>query len=133
MRSDVLESSILREQFPEFRNIAVVDQDWSFADLKQYAAQTHASDFVVVDGDWHYKGMISLRNVHIKKEDEKNPLANYLEEIPAVESSQNLSAALSVILDHDIDKVAITENEKLAGYVRYRDIFEAYNLKMKQL
>ncbi len=133
MRTDVLESSVLSEQFPEFRNIAVVNQNWNFAQVKQYASQTHASDFVVVDDDWNYTGTISLRLINVKKEEQEKPIKAYVEQIPTIESTQNLSAALNVILEHDIDKVAVIEKGKVAGYVRYRDIFEAYNASMKQL
>lgn len=133
MRSDVLEGALLNEQFPEFRTLAVVNQNWSFDQLKHYAAQIHASDFTVIDNDWNYKGMISLRLVNVKKEDHEKTIAGYLMRVPAIDSNQNLSSALNVILENDIDKVAVLENGKVAGYVRYRDIFEAYNDNMKQL
>lgn len=133
MRTDVLEGSTLKEQFPEFRNIAIVNQNWTFSEVKHYASQTHASDFVVVDEDWNYKGMISLRLMNVKKEDQDKSILDHIINIPTVESSQSLSAALTVILEHDIDKVAVMENGKVAGYVRYRDIFEAYQHSMKQL
>ncbi|HXB41392.1 MAG TPA: chloride channel protein [Bacteroidia bacterium] len=133
MRTDVLENNMLNEQFPEFRNIAVVNQNWTFTQVKHYASQTHASDFVVVDDEWNYAGMISLRLINVKKDEQEKPVKAYVENIPSIESSQSLSAALNVILEHDIDKVAVIENNKVAGYVRYRDIFEAYNANMKQL
>ncbi len=133
MRSDVLEATLLKEQFPEFRNLAVVDENWNFDQLKHYASETAASDFAVIDKDWNYKGMISLRLINVKKEEALKPIRNYILLIPSVQSNQNLSAALNVILENDIDKVAVLENGKLAGYVRYRDIFEAYNNSMKQM
>ena len=133
MRSDVMESTILKEQFPEFRNLAVINQDWSFDQVKHYAAQIHASDFAVINDSWNYLGMISLRTIHVKKEDHDKPIKNYVDIIPSVNSGQSLSTALNVILENDIDKVAITEKERFVGYVRYRDIFEAYNNKAKQL
>lgn len=133
MRSDVLESSILKEQFPEFRNLAVVNENWSFDEVKHYAAQIHASDFAVINDKWAYLGMVSLRNIHVKKEDHEKPIKNYIDIIPSVNSGQSLSATLNVILENDIDKVAITENNRFVGYVRYRDIFMAYNNKAKHL
>ncbi|HWY38880.1 MAG TPA: chloride channel protein, partial [Bacteroidia bacterium] len=131
MRSDVLESTVLKEQFPEFRNLAVVNENWSFEQVKHHAAQIHASDFAVINDKWHYLGMVSLRNIHVKKEDHENPIKNYMEIIPSVSSDQSLSTALNVILDNDIDKVAITEGTRFVGYVRYRDLFEAYNNKAR--
>lgn len=133
MRSDVLEATTLKDQFPEFRTLAVVDEQWDFEALRHYASQIHASDFAVVDEEWNYKGMISLRTITVKKEDQHYPIKKYTDPIPAVDSSRNLSEALNVILENDIDKVAVTEQDKLVGYVRYRDIFEAYNESMKTL
>ncbi|MGZ3865784.1 MAG: chloride channel protein [Bacteroidia bacterium] len=133
MRSDVLESSVLKEHFPEFRNLAVVNQNWTFEQVKHYASQIHASDFCVINDNWNYLGMVSLRNINVKKEDHENPIQNYIEIIPSVDSGQSLSTTLNVILENDVDKVAITEDNKFVGYVRYRDIFIAYNSKTKNL
>ncbi len=133
MRTDVLENSLLKEAFPEFRNIAVINQNWSYNEVISYATVTHASDFVVIDDEWNYMGMLSLRLITTKREERDLPIKKYVEKIPSIDSTQNLSAALNVILEHDIDKVAILENGKVAGYIRYRDIFEAYNSSMKQL
>lgn len=133
MRTDVLENSLLNETFPEFRNIAVASHDWTFSQLRTYASHTHATDFVVIDGEWNYKGMISLRLIDFRKEDQEKTIQGYIQHIPPIDSTLNLSAALNVILEHDIDKVAILEKEKVVGYIRYRDIFEAYSQRMKQL
>jgi CIC family chloride channel protein len=133
MRTDVLESSILKEQFPEFRNIAVVNQNWNFDQVKHYASQIHASDFVVINDNWNYLGMVSLRTIHVRKEDHEKPIKHHIDIIPSVDSGQSLSATLNVILENDIDKVAITESGRFVGYVRYRDIFQAYSKKAKHL
>lgn len=133
MRTDVLESVLLKDQFPEFRNLAVVNQNWTYQQVRAYGGQVHASDFVVVDDAWGYVGMLSLRLVNVSQEALQQPIKGHVQAIPAIESDQNLSAALHVILENDIDKVAILENGKVSGYVRYRDIFEAYQASMKQL
>jgi CIC family chloride channel protein len=133
MRTDVLDSTTLKDFFPEFRTIATANKDWTFTELRHHAANTHASDFVVIDNDWNYLGIISLRNVSVKKEDQENHIINYIEKTPNVNSNENLSKALNIILEHDVDKVAVIEQDKYVGYVRYRDIFEAYNTKAKQL
>jgi len=133
MRADVLEGALLKEQFPEFRNIAIIHENWTFDEVKHYASQVHASDFVVIDDNWNYKGTLSLRLINVPKENHDKPVKSYMTHTPTVESGQNLSAALNVILENDIDKVAVLENGKVTGYVRYRDIFEAYQNSMKQL
>jgi CIC family chloride channel protein len=133
MRTDVLENSLLNEQFPDFRTIAMANKNWTLEQLALYGGEIHASDFAVVDDEWNYQGMISLRLINTRKDQRNIPISNYIQAIPAIDSNQNLSAALNVILEHDIDKVAVVENEKVLGYVRYRDIFEAYNQRMKQL
>ncbi len=132
MRNDVLEETTLKDFFPEFRILATANKDWTYIHLRQHAVTTHASDFVIIDDNWTYLGIVSLRNTHVKIEDQDNKIENYIEKIPSIESSENLSKALNVILKYDIDKVAVTEHNKYIGYVRYRDIFEAYDAKVKQ-
>ncbi|MFI5141734.1 MAG: chloride channel protein, partial [Bacteroidia bacterium] len=131
MRTDVLDHTTLKDFFPEFRILATANKDWTFTELRHHAANTHASDFAVIDNDWNYLGVISLRNVNVKKEDQENPISSYVEKIPSVNSGENLSKALNIILEYDVDKVAVIEQDKYVGYVRYRDIFEAYNIKAK--
>ena len=133
MRTDVLEHTSLKDFFPEFRILATANKEWTFTELRHHAANTHASDFAVIDNEWNYLGIISLRNVSVKKEDQEKPIINYVEKIPTVNSNENLNKALTIILEHDVDKVAVIEQDKYVGYVRYRDIFEAYNTKAKQL
>ncbi|MHB8261731.1 MAG: chloride channel protein [Bacteroidia bacterium] len=133
MRVDVLDSTNLNDFFPEFRLMATVHQDWSLKQLRNHAANTQASDFVVIDNDWRYLGMISLRNIRITKENKLNKLTDYIEKIPAVNSDESMGKALNLILEHDIDKAAVIEGDNYVGYIRYRDIFEAYNTKVKQL
>jgi CIC family chloride channel protein len=130
MRNDVLDATTLKDYFPEFRILATASKNWSFNELKHHAAQTHASDFVVIDDDWNYEGMISLRNIIVKKEEQENPISTYAIKIPTVNSNENLSKALHIILEYDTDKVAVIEDGKYVGYVRYRDIFEAYDSKV---
>ncbi len=132
MRTDVLEGTIIKDQFSEFRLLAVANENWTFDQLKHYASQTHASDFVVIDDEWNYRGMISLRNINAKKDDHHHLVREYTENITPVNADGNLGSALMGILENDIDKVAVVENNKVMGYIRYRDIFEAYNNKMKQ-
>ena len=133
MRTDVLDSTTLKDFFPEFRVIATADKDWNFSALRHHAANTHASDFVLIDKNWNYYGIVSLRNISVKKEDQDKPICMYAEPIPYVTGNESLSKALNIILEHDVDKVAVMEGNICAGYLRYRDIFEAYNSKVKQL
>jgi CIC family chloride channel protein len=88
---------------------------------------------VVIDEEWNYKGMISLRLINFKKEEREKTIHDHVLHVPPIDSTLNLSASLNVILEHDIDKVAILEKGKVIGYIRYRDIFEAYSQRMKQL
>ena len=131
MRNDVLEGTILKDFFPEFRILATANKDWTYAQLAQHAITTHASDFVVIDDDWNYLGMISLRNTNVKAEEQNNKIVNYIDKVPSINSNQNLSEAFNVILKYDVDKVAVIEQDKYVGYIRYRDIFEAYDSKVK--
>ena len=42
-----------------------------------------------------------------------------------------LESAMKIILEYDYDKVAVCENGALRGYIRSRDIFNAYLKEMK--
>ena len=133
MRNDVLEDTSLNDFFPEFRLLATVNKEEKLTELLQKALEIHASDFAVIDENWNYIGMVSLRNVIVNQQDKNETIANYVEKIPTVNSNESMTKALNIILEHDIDKVAVIEGDKYVGYVRYRDIFEAYNTKVKQL
>ncbi len=133
MRNDVLEGTSLKDFFPEFRLLATANKDWTLSELLNKSFEIHASDFAVIDNNWNYMGMISLRNIIVNKQDQDHTIVNYMEKIPSVNCNENLSKALNIILEYDIDKVAVIEGDKYVGYVRYRDIFEAYNIKVKQI
>ena len=51
--------------------------------------------------------------------------------VPSVTPDEKLSRALDIIMRHDIDKVAVTDKNIILGYIRSKDIFEAYTLQLK--
>jgi predicted transcriptional regulator len=83
-----------------------------------------------------YEGIFSLRqkdfdlannpqNKNLKIRD----FADY--SVPSVTPEEKLSKALDIIMRHDIDKVAVTDKNFILGYIRSKDIFEAYTLQLK--
>lgn len=130
MKMDVIKTITIGDYFGTFRRFAVITDDISFEKLQKLSVAIYASDYVVVDSENHYKGMISLRKY--KLEEVKQDAANHYKQlidksIPAVNVTSNLTDALNVIMVYDVDKVAIV-NEKnfVLGYIRARDIFNAY-------
>ena len=136
MKLDVIDSITLKDYFPEYRLLAVVQDYFKLDEVKELGAEIHASDFVAVNNKIEYLGMISLRAISL---DEKSinktssTIKKYIDStIPFVTPDDKLSEALNIIMRYDIDKVAVVEEKRMIGYIRSKDIFEAYNKELKQ-
>lgn len=132
MKLDVIESIIIKNYFPDFRLLAMVKDTDSFADVRDLANYYHSSDFVVVDDNFAYKGILSLRKLgekHSKLVREKISAAELADHsVPSVTTADSLGVVLNIIMKFDVDKVAVTEEDgRTIGYIRSRDIFEAYS------
>lgn len=136
MKFDIIGSISIREFFPEYRLLAMVGKDISLAELKKIGAEIHASDFVVVNNTLHYEGMISIRGIGIEAfQDERSgrSIRDYIDKsVPVVSPSNQLSDVLRIITEHDVDKVAVVENMRVLGYIRSKDVFDAYNESLKR-
>jgi chloride channel protein, CIC family len=123
MKIDQMEKIIIRDRFPELRKFAWLHENSGPEDVAALAAQIHSSDFVVEGKNGEYAGIFSLR----KTPRNYNLVGDVSEKnIPSVHPSDNLGKALKILLEFDVDKVAVEENGKLTGYIRSRDIFNAY-------
>ncbi|MFN5458583.1 MAG: chloride channel protein [Bacteroidota bacterium] len=136
MKRDVIEQIIIKDYFPEFRLLALVNKNTSFSELKEIANYYHSSDFIVVDEKLQYVGSLSLRKVNLKdseKTPEKNTAMNITDlEVPSVKKSDSLGKVLNIIMKFDVDKVAVTEEDnRTIGYIRSRDVFAAYAKQTK--
>ena len=136
MKLDVIDSIYLKEYFPEYRLLAVLQDYFSLEQAKELGAKIHASDFVVVNDHLEYVGMFSLRMVSLENKgvNKKNQLVRrYVNTtVPCISPNDKLSEALNIIMRSDVDKVAVVEDKRFLGYIRSKDIFEAYNKELKQ-
>lgn len=137
MQLDVLDQLRLKDEFPEFRQIAIVDRSASLSSAEELAVQYQATDFVVRDGD-RYLGMLSFKKTRMSANDlqQLRGLIS-VEDItdvncPAVRPEDSLSNALAIITRFELDKVAVADTEgRLLGYVRYNEIFAAYQKRQR--
>ena len=130
MKIDVIDSIKISEHFKEYRNIAVVKKDMNFIELRKLSSEIYASDFVIKDDHGNYFGMISLRKILLANEkfdDPSTTVETYADNaVPSLNNNSMLSDALTIIMQHDVDKAPVADGEKLLGYIRSRDIFDSY-------
>lgn len=130
MQVDLLDAVNISEQHKTLRNFATVNQNIKFKSLQQLAAKIHASDFVVVNDNEEYVGMISLRTIKpeiFETLTDNCSIDNYItKDIPSINYYLPFSSAMKVIVMFDVDKVAIEDEGKIIGYLRSRDIFNLY-------
>lgn len=134
MKIDVLNTTIISSLFTEYRTLAVINNTITYEALRSLSIEIHASDFIVIDEHKKYLGEISLRK-HTMEQVEDDAYLNYANvlerQISTASPSQTLRQVLNTIMIHDVDKVAIIDNGQCLGYLRSRDVFDAY-LKIVQ-
>jgi CIC family chloride channel protein len=137
MKNDIIGQIIIKNHFPEYRLLAVIKRNTTVIEALNLAAEIHASDFVVVNDQLKYQGVISLRSVDYeitkKLGETKVPVSRFMDKsVPYVTPNDPLSKALDVVMKFDVDKVAVVEGELTVGYIRSKDIFDAYTQQLKQ-
>ena len=131
MKFDVIETIPVSSKLKDLRNRSVVKDMVDIDELRKRAIKLHASDFVVADKDDNYLGILSLRKIDfdVVSDSSDNSIRDFIDRsIPSVDQNDNLGHALSIIKENDVDKVAVTANGKILGYMDSRDIFKAYSL-----
>ena len=136
MKRDVIERIIINDFFPEFRLLALINKNASFQEIREAANHYHSSDFIVVDENLTYQGSLSLRKVNLNQNEntaiENNALKLTDITVPSVKKTDSLGKVLNIIMQYDVDKVAVTDEEnKTLGYIRSRDVFAAYAKQSK--
>lgn len=138
MQLDVLNQLRIQDHFPELRNEAIVERTRLLGDMEEISFELQASDFIVVDAQRKYYGMISLKKVRITSE--MNEIRGLITVddaadtgIATVSPDDSLARALRVITESDIDKCAVCDAEqRVLGYIRYHDIFAIYHQYLKK-
>ncbi|MDX1960057.1 MAG: chloride channel protein [Leptospiraceae bacterium] len=133
MNLDILERTKIKDVFSEFRKIAAVPKKMLVTELEEFAPEIKASDFIVTDEKGFYYGIFSLRKNRLDEtlrtiaptlvtvEDATNT------QIPYVQLTDTVSEAHKIMLQYDIDKIAVVEDEKFLGYIRISDIIRVYS------
>jgi CIC family chloride channel protein len=135
MKSDIIDQILLKNHFPEYRLLAVVNINDKLGEVLNLSAEIHASDFVVVNKNLKYEGIFSLRSKDFDLANTPSNIDLSIKEfvdysVPCVNPNEKLSKALDIIMRFDIDKVAVSENGSTLGYIRSKDIFEAYTTQL---
>jgi CIC family chloride channel protein len=136
MNRDIMEKIPLRKYFSEFRKYAILLKDTLLSDAEDFGLKIKASDFIVINSNQEYIGVTSLRRFRLDNEN-RELVKNIVRvedvsfEIPYVTPESSVGDALKVILGNDIDKVAVLENKKVIGYLRYIDLLNAYHTELR--
>lgn len=130
MNQDVLDRVSISQHFTEFRKFAIVSENLPLTDLQKQAVEIQASDFIVLDSKQYYKGIVSLRKNRVLPEFEDDlkyliTCHEIVQDVPPVSPRDSLGKALQILLEYDVDKLAIIDGVCL-GYLRYVDLFNAY-------
>ncbi len=132
MNQDIMDRISISKHFKEFRKFAVVLDSTPLTELQSKAPGIQASDFILTDQNQKYKGIISLRKNRILPEFEEHlamliTCDEIVQEVPGVSPTDTLGKGLRILLQYDVDKVAILgDQNKCLGYLRYIDLFHAY-------
>ena len=125
MKFDVIDNMLIRDKFEKFNDLAVIKNDMPFSRLLAHSREIQASDYVVVNPDDSYLGIVSLRKIDLSVN--TGAVHEYADQsIPSVNYFASLGKALTIMRDYDVDKVAVIKDKKVIGYLRFRDIFICY-------
>jgi len=139
MNFDVLEKMPISRNFSNFRKNAIVQKNLLLTQLDKISTEVQASDFVVINADETYAGIVSLRKTRMSEEYEHIRHLVTIEDaidssIAAVSPNDSLGDALRIISETEIDKVAVVSKEKkVIGYLRYIDIMSAYRSGLRKM
>lgn len=135
MNLNILDNLTIERDFPSYRNAATVDKNMLLAQLEEKAMELQASDFIVAS-EGKYHGIISLRRVRLTQDLQSVRNLITLEDadmyVPPITPQTPLSEALRVILENEVDKVAIVENDFVLGYIRYTDVLNIYHSRVRR-
>jgi CIC family chloride channel protein len=128
MNLDVLETLTVRH----FTRIAydqfTISNTLSLLKAEEYAEQVDASAFILRNEANGYEGMLYLKRVHYTQRISfpDRAVAEFAMKIPAINPDGTLGRALQIMLEHNVETIAIVEGEAIAGCVSQHDIFHLY-------
>lgn len=132
MNRDILDEIRIGEIRSSLRNIAVTRSSILLSKLEEESVKINASDYIVLDDSGKYDGMLSLRSIRLLPEG-RNLTGNLIlvgdvtdHSIPPVYLETSLATAFKALLENGMDKIAVEEEGKYLGYLRYADIISLY-------
>jgi len=133
-----------------YNKMMILEENVKVKNLYKISRRTKHTDFVIIDKNKKYKGILSLRHLHptedtnlekssqtcgeilsIKNEDtleqENTDKTNINSIPPGLHPQDTLSHALQIVLNWDLNKVAVVDDDDFVlGFVTFRDILQAY-------
>ncbi|MCB1194151.1 MAG: chloride channel protein [Leptospiraceae bacterium] len=132
MNQDIMDRLTIGEHFSEFPQRAIVPGNMLFTDLVDSAPDLQESDYIVINSDGSYYGTVSVRKSNLK-----NDIREFVKflitvedisiHIPCITTTESLGKALKILLDNDLDKVAVLKENKVIGYLGYVELLSAYH------
>lgn len=127
---------------PEMHHKAIVSHKVSLAELKEIAQVTHETDFILINDDNEFVGVLSLKDI-LNKEEQLKEAQNVVlaEDLMSrrqfyVTERDNLYKAMQYLLESDFDKVPVVEEldhkKILKGCLQYKDLLRHYHLLEKE-
>ncbi|MCB1143709.1 MAG: chloride channel protein [Leptospiraceae bacterium] len=139
MNQDIMDKIYMKDLKTFLRHHAILRVDTSIRKLEEKASEIHASDFIVVDHMYKYFGFASLRKItHLYETREFIADLVILQEvsdtsIPSISVNDSLKTAFHSLLDKDVDKIAVVNEENVVmGYLRIADLFRIYYKYIKK-
>ncbi|MBM9498796.1 chloride channel protein [Leptospira sp. 201903071] len=132
MNRDFLEEIQVKTWKNRLRTLAVTRDHFLLSELEEEALKIQASDYVVLDKEDRYLGILSLRKVRHTLES-RNVAGNLITVGDVTDSSapfgnpeDSLASLLRLLIDQDLDKIAIIDQEHFIGYLRFADLMKIY-------
>ncbi len=132
MNRDLLEEIKIVDIRKNLRNIAVTHSSSLLSELEEESIKINASDYIVLNPEGKYFGMISLRSIRLLS-DGRNLTRNLIMvgdvadiSIKSISPETSLASTFKTLLDNGMDKIAVEENGEYLGYLRYADIISIY-------
>ncbi|TGL92142.1 chloride channel protein [Leptospira barantonii] len=132
MNRDFLEEIQVKTWKNRLRTIAVAREDQLLSRLEEEALKIQASDYVILDREDKYLGILSLRKARHTLES-RNVAGNLITvgdvtdtSAPFGKPEDSLASLLKILIDQDLDKIAIVEEDQFIGYLRFADLMKIY-------
>ncbi len=132
MNRDFLEEIQVKTWKSRLRAIAVTYDHILLSKIEEEALKIQASDYVVIDRNNRYLGILSLRKVRHTLES-RDVIANLITvgdvtdiSVPFGKPEDTLAAILKILIDRDMDKIAIVEGNQFIGYFRFAELMKIF-------